>query len=568
MISASAAQLAIIGGLLILSSLILHPDPLELDRVSCKIVYGVGKVAMLAGLAAVLAAAIVVLTPVFRPSDLTSENLKELNERIEQYHRWLEKSWVLLIALTGSLLAGTWSGWLQVTAAKAKAAGRIVKATSSAKILVGFLSCCTFVGTGLQGTLKNRISEAESTQTKLRTFQVEIFSHIERTIEQGVVAQTVQQAEDLNPHFQQLVQAYNIVFPYLPSRPTPFRSEPRRMMHTNSGTEQPIPDMSLAQAETIQTQFKQASGDDEQVGPLVEDVVHLAFDNGISDQVKTYLLHVGNPLLSELVSAFLDPIFAERAERFITAQTTRIIKNHLDRNNQHVRLNEAAQPLMAGVARRIATVGQAVKVESSLLGDPGWESVRTNMRRAIAIGLRGKAPAVQDEARAMMTTFDAMWGGLGVVITGRKERRDQPEKVFSKYLKSNPDFAALWGYAVIKFTPKDYGEHLAKISEQLGLPSTTLNLLKDLVRSGGEGNLIAQQKMVEVDPHHRLTVLSTDLEYNRVWYEYHGAYPLDGYILYQSEVGGSSLDEAIRYYRSDSVSLNVERYCPNSSNDP
>jgi hypothetical protein len=569
-ISASATELIAIGGLVVVASFLIRPDPQRLDTVFGKIWFGLIRVLRMAGFAAITAALIILVVPLFKPADLTNENLTQLNERIEQYHRWLEMSWVVLMALIVSLLSCVWFGWVEVSAAKAKIAGHAIKAASTAKMLVGFLACFTFVGAGLSGRVEERKSEAETAQAKLETLQAMIFSQEKRVVERDLVADTVHETSSQSAYFQQTVTAYSIASPFIPDRPPDVdRSdnvvEPKQGQDAKSASEHGIiPDISLARAENLETELNSRPKDDTPQAILVEDMVHLAFDKGVSDQMKTYLFHIGNPLISEFASAVLDPLFSEPAENFVSAQASKIMSGHFNQRESQEQVRQASQYLSKSVSTRIAKVGHPANTEGAPLGDPRWNIVRTKMRLAVSIGLPRKTASVQNDARAMMDRFDKMWRSLNLVVVESGEREQVPEKVFSEYMKKNPDFAALWGYAVIAFTPDEYGSDLEETATRKGPPPEMLKDLKRLVRMSAQGDITAQQAMDKFDPEHKLTPASADLDYGQVWFEYHGPYPLDGYLLYQKEIHDQSTEEAVNYFSSESVNKFVDTYCPSS----
>jgi hypothetical protein len=564
MISVTAPQLIMIGALLIICSFVLPGSSKKLGTIARKIVYALLRVMRLVGFAALIAATIILLFPVFGPSDLTGKTLKELNETIEQYHHWLELSWTVLLVLIASLLVCFWFGWSELTAAQARLAGRVIKATSTPKILLGFLACCTFVGAGIEGRIRENTSKTEAAAQKLAGLQLQLFAHIEHEIEWELIEEIVKQASAQSPQFQQTVAAFNVVSPFMPNRPD-------RVWATDDKTLKDvfqkhfIPDIPLAQVEKVEGELKdEAKKESTPEDAFVDDFVHLAYDKGVSDSMKLYLRHIGNPLISELVANFLDPVFGEQTERYIAAQANQVMQNHFDRQISRAQLRSATQSLRNSIADKLLAVPQPMQAENDRLGDVKWDDVRRVLRRAIIVGLPGKKRTVQDDARGMLNRFNRMWSALNVVFNGVQERRAQPEKVFAAYLKQNADFAAIWGYAVISFTPNDYQSDLVDVAQRIGPPDNILESLENLVSMSEKGDAEAKKLMRKVDPENKLTFLSSPVDYARVWYTYHGPYPLHGYVLYENKIGDLSSEEAIKYYKSQQVTNFVNIYCPNN----
>jgi hypothetical protein len=562
-ISANALQLITIGCLLIVISFVLPRDPQMLQTTFRKIAFGLVKVMRLVGIAAVIAGAIILLLPILHASDLTDKTVKQLNEQIELYHHWLELSWIVLVVFILALLACVWFGWSEVTAARAGAAIRIVKITSTAKILAGFLACCTFVGAGVEGRIKDRASEAEGAAQKLSSLQLILFRHVEFEIERELVSETIHQASAQSPRVQQTIAAFRIVAPFLPYRPDFIPASYDNEDHKASAQHDSPPDVTLTQIAKIEEELKDEPKDDSPEGVLIEEVVHLTYDNTVSDAMKHYLLHIGNPIISEIVSAFMNPLFGESAERLIREQAKRMMGGHFDRSASEAQLRESTSSLQSEIVQRIVAT-QTKSGDEGELGGPGWARLRSVLRQAVMIGLPRKKPAIQDEARVMLTRYARFWEAVNIVVQVPENRRDYSEKVFSVYLKQNPDYAALWGYAVISATPPDYREELDASAQQNGPPGEILKSLKDLVRMKYSGDPTAVTSMKKFDPDDELTLASTRRDYGRVWYAYHGPYPQDGYVFYVKKTGGTLDDEAITYYQSPEVSRYVERYCPNN----
>jgi hypothetical protein len=563
MISLTAPQLLTIGCVLVVTSFLLPRDPQKLHTTLRKVVFGLAKVVRLVGIAALIAGAIIILLSVFFTSDLTDQTLKDLNDGIERYHHWLEWSWIVLAASCLSLLACIWFGLAEITAARARAAGRIIKATSTAKILAGFLACCTFIGAGAEGRITEREAETEATAQKLSSLQLILFKHVEREIEQEVISETIHDASTQSSLVQQTINTFQVVAPFLPNRPTIVPGSYGESTHESS-TQPTAPDVTLKQIAKVEDELKDEPRDESPEGVLVEDFVHLAYDNTVSDAMKQYLLHIGNPIISEMVSAFLDPMFGESIEGWIRDQARRVMTDRFDRASSEAQVREGTRSARSKVVQDIASAQATDDSNENDLGDPRWARVRDVLQRAVMVGLPRKKPEVQEEARVMMTRYSHVWESVAALVQDPQSRTDYPEKIFAVYLSKNADYAALWGYAVISVTPPEYKEELSESAQQSGPPREVEKLLRDLVRMKYSGDPSAVKSMQKFDPNSELTMASTRSDYARVWFAYHGPYPQDGYVFYEAKTGKASREEASSYYQSAEVSRNVDTYCPNN----
>jgi len=262
------------------------------------------------------------------------------------------------------------------------------------------------------------------------------------------------------------------------------------------------------------------------------------------------------------VSALLDPTLSEPIQKFLRQQATRITTSHFDRASSETRVRTEAEPLVQRIVSASSDARISSTDDSRQLGDARWAALRDQMRNAVARGLNGKTPKIQSEAREMMSRFDATWTNLDILLTSPNSKKEEPEQVFAEYLTKTPDFAALWGYAVIAFPPEDFTKELEEVA--IGHPSPNqVKAMRDLVRMSFEGDEKARNYVKEFDPDHKLTPISKQADYARALLQFRGPHPIHGYLLYEKEIG-ESVKDAEAYYETTDVSKYVDKYCPNS----
>jgi hypothetical protein len=161
-----------------------------------------------------------------------------------------------------------------------------------------------------------------------------------------------------------------------------------------------------------------------------------------------------------------------------------------------------------------------------------------------------------------MSRFDGTWENVDILLTSPSSRTDIAEQIFAEYMRQTPDFAALWGYAVISFPPRNFTKDLEEIA--ISHASTTqIEALRKLVKSSFAGSKNAQGYLREFDPESKLTPSSSDADYARVLLDYRGPHPVHGYLLYEKEIG-EPLSDAETYYNGPQVGQWVKKYCPNT----
>jgi hypothetical protein len=118
------------------------------------------------------------------------------------------------------------------------------------------------------------------------------------------------------------------------------------------------------------------------------------------------------------------------------------------------------------------------------------------MRLGVGRGLNGKGPNIQENARKAVSRFSKVRNALVLVLDDTKIRQRAGEEAFASYLNKNPDYAALWGYAVIISTPAEYAPDLEKIS--IANFDSMVDALKEELDLASQGNEEAKKMLIEI----------------------------------------------------------------------
>ncbi len=457
-------------------------------------------------------------------------------------------SWVVVVLAIATLLTAVWLGRLEVSVAQAGAVRKTIKGIAAAKVVVSILAFCTFAAAGFEGKAGEQATKARSAERNLAELQVRVLSHAEHSVAGQVLAQALNTTGVHAASVSTLMQKYSMVAPYLSGRPalvTTSGDEPVRLVdasHPADITEAQATD-DLRDEETATTR-----------NLLAEDLVDLLFDKKVSEPAKKYLLGLHNPILAELAGAILDPLIAKPLKRGIAR-----IAQHTMRTGGRPAANEVGQiaaSLVMAVARRVSAVNNIQDDGSyGVFGATVWDNVRQRMDAAIVAGLNHKPPSVQDAARSMARRFQDFRTAFLIVVPESRARHTTGEEAFKAYIRGNPDYAAIWGYAVIALKPESYERRLEEISVR-GMGSKVQELRSLLAISDKEIRAgIANRYGTTLNPQ------MSDRELAEAIYRAHGAYPLDGFLLYQEATGGDAT-EAETFYKTDRVEAFVDKYCP------
>jgi hypothetical protein len=538
--SVNIPALIIVGLILVVFARASKTDPVRLRDLRDRVREAVRRVVGTFGWSALAAAAILMLLPVFTSGKVEGENLRQLNAAIAYYHGLLGKSWIVLVIFLCTLLAGAWLIKAEISQATAAHAGRVVKGTAFVKGVVALLATCSFIGGDLHGRLRERLEESELAKPRLAEIRMQLFSRIERALAQELVESILDDSED-NSAFRQIRSAYRLAAPYVDQAPRP-ETTVLPDLTWQSGE---MPDLSTRQAEqeVAAHEMEIDMGDLSLNSPiaiqppkdlLAEQMVEIVLDEQVAKPIKDYLLSFGNPVIDGLVRAMLSPVFLDPAKKAVKVEAAKLLTGKSDLTAARVRIRAAARP----IAQRLsAALGRSRSQEGAhALGDPVWDLVRLKMAAGVEHGLR-KPVEIQNDARAMSRQFSKVGDALRLLLANAPGAKDKGERAFRRYLRQNADYAALWGYGVIAFTPPGYANDLKAISiHQIGS--------RGEVRLGDLGTMPANPSTA------------------RLIYERHGPYPVDGYTLYFQKTQPGTEDAAAAFYGSGEVEGYVGKYCP------
>lgn len=517
---------------------------------------------------------------------LSTANLDRLNDLMDESKVFADRwTWRAVVLVGLSLCAAALTGWMTLKRSTSIRFRRFAISASAAKVALAVLASGSFVVSGMGARAEETSKQAAAEKEKLTELQYAVFEQVKRTaavaVIEAVLSQASTQAGAGGPYaVRASLDAYRVVAPYLhPSGSAAPSKGPARTGNPTDKTadSQPAPpDVSTRDAENVAAAFTA----DEKSHPrdaLANDIAAAALDANASDLVREHLLKIENPVISELLAAFMDPLVFEPVRKLVQERAVDAMKKGMPPSRLRAAMAAAATAVVVAIAARLERASQEMQpIDGLHVGVPEWAEVRAGLRRGVAAGLNGKALAVQDEARAVVGRFLEVHAAANALFRGPNGRTLGAEAVFSKYTESHPSYAALWGYAVISLVPRKYEETLSRISQEDFVGSKKFKLLKEVLSlaAAGDAEAIGALKRLGIDGPYSGARYS-DAALSKIFYEAHGPYPIDGYMLYSLEWKGQSAtyDAAARerlkksrgYFQGPSVEKAVDRFCPQST---
>ncbi|MDT4814667.1 hypothetical protein FQZ97_476770 [compost metagenome] len=473
----NAWQLVIVGMLLFIAAKV-GCSTVTTDRPGDRTKRALEQVLVLTAVAAWIAAAVLLLIDSWITRQYQDATLLALNEAIAAYSKFASELWIdFLIAM---LLLSVAAGSVLIPAAMGGRLVRTLATSSKIKFILALLASCTFVQAGASWQLQDFLAKAEHAKVKLHEQQLfeqeelkELKLALVQQIKKATQSQLIEDAlADLSaatPAIVPAIQAYDRVHSFLPyeiqrkqfAEPpvTPdvlladySRSDVERLLRTYTAQE---PASTTTKANAGMTTHN-----------LVEDVTSIVFDETVGDSFKKQILGIDNPLLSELVSVFLDPLVVDGLKTTASELVTRAIQSRWTAQDLRRKASQAAGRIKGLVLARAAPVTDVPHVVQGSIGDPTWEPVRQRLSDELKAGLPNKEGEVQKEAAKEGRQFDAFWEDVGRLYGHGGARSQGPEKMFQAYLLRNEAYAVLWGYGVNHFVPAQYKGELTKMAEQ------------------------------------------------------------------------------------------------------
>lgn len=548
-----------------------------------RVVAAIRNLAFVVAVAATLAAVIMWVAPA-AAAGLTSETLVQLNEATREFRHLAEKwTWVAIVLAGLSLATLAFAGWVELTSKRAVHFHRFAVTAAAAKVVLAIVATGTFVASGFAQRSQETVREAANTAERLAALQYTVFSKVAQATRLQVV-QAVLAAQSTDAAASAAASlvapthaAFNAVAPYMQAFdriPVGATTPKGSSSFGRAGVAAAAPpDISTENAEDLGKAFDA----DENSRPrdrLAEDISAVAFDMNASEAIRDHLLHIENPIISEMVAAFIDPVILEPLRKLAGEKAMEVFNKHLSPSDLTASIAAAATSLALAFGPRLdSAAGQLQSNDRSELGVPVWAKVRNGLSKGVARGLNGKSQQVQDAARSVVKEFSETWSAANMLYQGDGSRTLGAERTFGSYLEAHPDYAALWGYAVIGLAPGKYREQLGQISQDGFLESKKLKTLREVLPLAAAGNqrLIQTLKRFGIEGKYSNDAY-TDTELAKRLYESHGAYPVDGYMLYSLEWKGryvvfdssakNQLKSKRSYFVGPDVSRAVARFCP------
>lgn len=485
----------------------------------------------------------VIVGKTFRHGGSTYElnnNLQMLNESIVKVNDWLKWWWLVVLLACISVLCFCWVFGLIVMESKINKPMKIIKRISFIKSILFFVSLSTFVSGSVFQQIEHKKQMITNAKISLDNVQVELFTKTRTYLIEYAVLAAVDTVSSRDDDFNQTVKNYNIVYPYIEHSP-----------QSDKFVEQiTAPDLSMSKVSEVEAGIKTEQKELRGEGVLVSKSVSILWDRTVSSRINE-IIDTGNPLLNNFIQIFLDSLVNDRGKEYIAAIASDWIEGKIDARTAKLK----AQGLGVKYGEIIRLNTPEVKNNSDTFGLSDWDLVRSKMHDAVVAGLR-KPVAIQNDARAFMDKFDGFVSSVHEFYQYSDRNDVNEEKIFRNYLKNNADYAALWGYAVIAFTPERLQEKLTMIVQK-DVANDLSPTLKALSKDKKNDIYLMTYGL---DPEVIRNLEGDSL--NEYIANLNGAHPEQGYRLYGLDTTPNEVISMVTYYDKDPVATFVKTYCP------
>lgn len=265
-----------------------------------------------AAVAAVLAAGVLWLWPMWTSEPLDALSLAQLNRVQAQALDWLQRAWLVPMAVACGLLALALAGGLAVARVTARGVGGAMQWALKLKAVAGLLAATSLAVSGWQAQAQG--VAAQSRQMKAEWAQLRL-SLAMQSKDAALAAMAEALADAMPPRAQwpALASAHSRVATYLPQRAPDGmprragRAAPQPASALETQIERALPDLPYRQlAPHGQVAAPVTQRDD----PLMKQVLDAAFDQSVGGPAREALLSLGHPLLDEVIAALVDPVVA------------------------------------------------------------------------------------------------------------------------------------------------------------------------------------------------------------------------------------------------------------------
>ncbi|HAU5638685.1 hypothetical protein [Citrobacter amalonaticus] len=537
--------------LLIVSSAVMKVTKNK-TTTSMKIISGISKTLFLTGWAMFFSSIITFLLPVFQTLNIEPLNINELNNYISKTNNILKWSWMLTLLVCMTIILCAWLTQIQISKVIVEKEKKLFKYISIMKGVFSILAFFTFVGGDLHGQLTRNIERANNGKVWIHEAQLQITNKTEAFILHKVLASTISSLSQENKSVNTTLIAYsNVSKVIIP--PINDLVAPENLSNPQPGA---LPDLSLVQLKEVEQVIDKAKTEGQEM-IIVEQIADILYDKSISNPIKGYLFEFQNPILSGIVNAIADPVLFNPLKNKVTAIALSFLQKKIDIQTVFQQTHDEGVQQSKAISMIIdAHITEPTFNEQ--FGQEDWDRVRINMAKGVEKGLPGKSSAIQNKTRDMEGRFLDFRNNMQILSRNSTQKNILQETGFTHYLNKNPDFAALWGYAVIAFTPSRLQAELKGIATQ--------DIQKDIIPSikllASDPSNDAQQALENIGLSSETVKKLNDQELTSAIYSIRGTHPADGYELYFSDVAPSKREDAKSYFESTDVVKNVTIYCP------
>lgn len=507
-------------------------------------IFGLGQTVGVTALVAALILFVLISVTHGNPSEKT---LEQLNASIHRLNAWLERSWMVFVPILLAVAASIAHVSLETTRLRTKMLGYAIRLTSTTKLIVGIMACSSFVSIGTVSFAQQQLENAQSAAEENRQAQLVLFKEVQRLVVAEAAKQIVQEASPDNPSVLSTHAAYDIAASYLPykirhKRPALFAPRTKEAAAIATG------DVSLADIQGMQAHVEEKLSSE---GKLVDDLVDVTYDKFVSDSINDLVLHIDNPVLSELLGIFSDTVYANKLKEFARQQVEKLFHSNLSIHAIDQIHSSAATFGHALTGHTFHDPVLTTSPSSPSLGDPRWDQVRAQVSHDAEQANLFHGAEGPVTAKYAISHFNQFWQATGLILATAKNRNDIAESAFGNYLLENEEYAALWSFEMKGRLPSEYAGDLEKLS--LSGTQHEMEFIEYAAKGAKGGDAAAKSALesmgLTVDDIGKLSAEEIGEKVYKRW----GAFPADRYALYFQETKPDEVNRAYDYFDSDPV---------------
>lgn len=527
---------------------------------------GFGKTCSACALAAILAAIITFFVTQNVIGGLSEKSLVELNGMIDVANSGLKSSWILtlLLCLTVLLFAIVWGK--EVKKEHAARIGKVASGLSITKTAFAVLAASTFVGNGVHYQNVENSKVLKGAKSELIEARLALFQQVEEILIAEAMSSAVTTAARENEALSLVVRAYdstNFLFEFKSTEVVIAEANIKKVTPSDAQTTKSIDaelrNVSLDRIQALGDRIGQEPPTESASTKLADQITEIVLEKAAAGRLKEHFLSFGNPIIDRLIGNIVDPLLVKPLKTRIASIAAKWIDGRIDAKAAMAQARAAGASQAGLVAAKMAGIDAAYHSSESF-GFERWDNVRREMAAAITEGRINKPEEVKREMRQILARFQNTKGAISRLFAFAPNRAAKEERAFAQFLKRNPDFAALWGYSAIAFTPEGLETSLEKASLPGILAEKVPLLRKGLAEMGPE----FRSTLAEFNLTPESVASLSDTELAKVFYDAHGPFPVDGFATYFTDVEPKQTASAKDYYKGPEVSPAVTKYCPST----